>query len=115
MRPAITWVIVGAVAVIVVFASLDALLSARDEPTPSAVTATAVTTTRTEPDRRTTQEIERTGNSWARLFGAGRRCNRFMVQPACERVACERVSGELIENCTRVSSEVQRSFAAAEV
>jgi hypothetical protein len=115
MRPAITWVIVGAVAVIVVFASLDALLSARDEPTPSAVTATAVTTTRTEPDRRTTQEIERTGNSWARLFGAGRTCNEFMVQPACEQVACERVSGELIENCTRVSSEVQRSFAAAEV
>jgi hypothetical protein len=38
-----------------------------------------------------------------------------MVQPACERVACERVSGELIENCTPVSSKVQRSFAAAEV
>jgi hypothetical protein len=115
MRPVITWVIVGAVAVIVVFASLDVLLSAGHEPTPSAVAANAVTTTRTEPDRSTTQEIERTGNSWARLFGAGRWCNEFMVQPACEQVACERVSGELIENCTRVSSKVQRSFAAAEV
>jgi hypothetical protein len=115
MRPGITWVIVGAVAVIAIFAGLDVLRSTGDEATPSAVSSTAVTTTRTEPDRRTAQEIERTGNSWARLFGAGRRCNKFMIQPACERVACERPSGELIENCTRVSSEVQRSFAAAEV
>jgi hypothetical protein len=115
MRPVITWVIVGAVAVVGVFASLDVLLSAGDEPTASAVSATAVTTTRTEPDRSTTQEIQRTGNSWARVFGAGRTCNQFMVQPACERVACERPSGELIENCTRVSPKVQRSFAAAEV
>jgi hypothetical protein len=115
MRPGITWVIVGAVAVIVVFAGLDVLRSAGDEPTPSAANETAVTTTRTEPDRSITQEIERKGNSWARLFGAGRTCNQFMVQPACEQVACERVSGELIENCTRVSSKVQRSFAAAEV
>jgi hypothetical protein len=115
MRPGITWVIVGAVAIIAVFAGLDVLRSAGDEPTPSAMGATAVTTTRTEPDRRTAQKIERTGNSWARLFGAGRRCNRFMIQPACERFACERPSGELIENCTPVSSEVQRSFAAAEV
>jgi hypothetical protein len=113
MRPVITWVIVGAVAVIVIFASLDVLLSAGDEPTPSAVAA--VTTTRTEPDPSTAQEIERTGNSWARLFGAGRTCNKFMIQPACERVACERPSGELIENCTRVSPTVQRSFATAEV
>jgi hypothetical protein len=112
MRPGITWVIVAAVAVIVIFAGLDVL---RSEPTPSAASATAVTTTRTEPDRNTAREVERTGNSWARLFGAGRTCNQFMVQPACERVACERPSGELIENCTRVSPKVRRSFAAAEV
>jgi hypothetical protein len=116
MRPGITWAIVGALAVIVVFAGLDVLRSAGDEPTPSAAaSATAVTTTRTEPDRSTAREVERTGNSWARLFGAGRTCNQFMVQPACERVACERLSGELIENCTRVSPKVQRSFAAAGV
>ena len=115
MRPGITWVIVGVVAVIVVFAGLDVLRSAGDEPTPSAASATAVTTTRTEPDPSTAQEIERTGNSWARLFGAGRTCNKFMIQPACERAACERPSGELIQNCTRVSPTVQRSFAAAEV
>jgi hypothetical protein len=37
-----------------------------------------------------------------------------MHQPACERVACERARGELIENCTRVSSKIQGS-AGAEV
>lgn len=115
MRPGITWVIVGAVAVIAVFAGLDVLRSPGDDPTPSAMSATAVTTTRTEPDRSTAQEIERISDNWAQLFGGGRTCNQFMIQPACERVACERVSGELIENCTRVSCEVQRSFAAAEV
>jgi hypothetical protein len=61
------------------------------------------------------QEIEQTANEWARLFGAGRRCNEFMHQPACEWVACVHAGGELIENCTRVSSKVQRSFASAEV
>jgi hypothetical protein len=61
------------------------------------------------------QEIERIGNSWARLFGAGRTCNQFMHQPACERVACERPGGVAIENCTPVSSEVQRSFEGAVV
>jgi hypothetical protein len=48
MRPGITWMIVGAVAVIVVFAGLDALRSAGGEPTPSDASATTVTTTRTE-------------------------------------------------------------------
>src|SRR5688500_12095145 len=48
MRPGITWVIVGAVAVIVVFAGLDALRSAGGEPNPSEASATTVTTTRTE-------------------------------------------------------------------
>jgi len=61
------------------------------------------------------QEIERIGNRWARLFGAGRRCNQFMHQPACEWVACKHAGGEAIENCTRVSSKVQRSFSTAVV
>jgi hypothetical protein len=59
------------------------------------------------------QEIEETGNNWARVFGGGRRCNRFMGQPACEWVAC--VGEGAIQNCTPVSSEVQRSFAGAVV
>jgi hypothetical protein len=61
------------------------------------------------------QEIEQTGNGWARLFGAGGRCNRFMGQPACEWVDCERAGGRPIPNCTPVPSEVQRSFAGAVV
>jgi hypothetical protein len=55
------------------------------------------------------------GNEWARLFGAGRTCNRFMHQPACERVACERIGGVAIANCAPLSSAVQRSFAGAVV
>jgi hypothetical protein len=61
------------------------------------------------------QEIERIGNRWARLFGAGRRCNQFMHQPACEWVACERPGERAIQKCTPVSSKVQRSFAGAVV
>jgi hypothetical protein len=61
------------------------------------------------------KEIEQTANGWASLFAAGQRCNRFMHQPACEWVDCKRPGGEQIENCTPVSSEVQRSFAGAVV
>jgi hypothetical protein len=61
------------------------------------------------------QEIEQTGNRWARLFASGRTCNRFMHQPACEWVSCKHAGGEAIQNCTPVSSEVQRSFAGAVV
>jgi hypothetical protein len=59
--------------------------------------------------------IEQTGNKWARLFGAGHRCNRFMGQPACQRIECERVGGIAIQNCTPLSPAVQRSFAGAVV
>jgi len=121
MRPGITWVIVGAVAVIVVFAGLDALRSAGGEPTPSEASATGVTTTRTEPDRSPEQEIERIGNRWARLFAAGDRhwpapgtC-QYMTQPGCERISCERVGARPIENCTRPSWAFRKSFADATV
>jgi hypothetical protein len=60
-------------------------------------------------------EIEQTGNEWARLFGAGRRCNRYMGQPACEWVACASAGAGPIPNCTPVSSKVQRSFRRAVV
>jgi hypothetical protein len=61
------------------------------------------------------QEIEQLGNRWAQLFGAGQRCNRFMGQPLCERIDCERVGGRTIRNCTPLSPKVQRSFADAVV
>jgi hypothetical protein len=59
-------------------------------------------------------EIEQLGNRWARLFGAGQTCNRFMGQPTCEWVACETFAGP-IPNCAPVSPKVQRSFAGAVV
>jgi hypothetical protein len=61
------------------------------------------------------QVIERTGNRWARLFAAGQTCNRFMHQPACESIVCKHAGGAAIEDCTPVSSEVQRSFGGAVV
>jgi hypothetical protein len=61
------------------------------------------------------QEIEQLGNRWARLFGAGQRCNRFMGQPVCERIICTEVGGFKIRNCTPLSPKVQRWFADAVV
>jgi hypothetical protein len=46
MRPRATWIILGAVAVIVLFAGLDALRSAGDEPTLSKTSPTGATETR---------------------------------------------------------------------
>jgi hypothetical protein len=109
MRPGVTWIVVGAVLIVAVFAGLDALRSSGEEPPPAEASVTEAVTTTPE------QEIEEMGNEWARLFGAGRTCNRFMHQPACERVACERIGGVAIANCAPLSSAVQRSFAGAVV
>jgi hypothetical protein len=38
-----------------------------------------------------------------------------MHQPACESVVCKHAGGAAIEDCTPVSSEVQRSFEGAVV
>jgi hypothetical protein len=56
MRPGINWIIIGAVAVVGVFAGLDALRFSGDELSPSKASATAATTTQTEVDPE--QEIE---------------------------------------------------------
>ena len=63
------------------------------------------------------QEIEQTGNKWARLFAASdpAACDRYMTQPACERVACERAGGRVVEHCTPLSSRFVRSFRNARV
>ena len=110
----ISWVIGAAVAAVIVLAGVDALRSSESKT--ALPTATASTTPDEEPRRSPEQAIEVTGNTWARLFGAGRTCNRFMHQPACEWVVCRSV-GVLgpIRNCTPVSSKVQRSFAGAVV
>ena len=61
------------------------------------------------------QKIEQTGNRWARLFSAsGRRSCKYMTQPACERLACKRISGP-IDNCKPPSSQFVKSFRGAKV
>jgi len=61
------------------------------------------------------EKIERTGNEWARLFAASatRDC-RYMTQPLCERISCERISGPM-ENCTPPSAAYRKSFRDATV
>jgi hypothetical protein len=111
MRPGATWIIVGAVVVVGVFAGLDALRSSGSET--ALPPATGSTTTHDAASLSPEQEIERTANRWALLFGAGRRCNRYMTQPACEQVVCARVGRR--SNCTPLSSEYIASFAGVTV
>jgi hypothetical protein len=62
-------------------------------------------------------EIERVGNNWARLFAAdafGDSCES-MIQPFCERIDCERASGQPIPNCKPPSAEFRSSFEGATV
>jgi hypothetical protein len=63
------------------------------------------------------QAVELTANEWARLFAASDRaaCQRYMSQPACERVNCIRVGNRTIENCTPVSAAFRKSFRDARV
>jgi hypothetical protein len=109
-----TWVVVGGIATLLVVAGVDALLSSEN-----GTSAPTTTDIKTSPSAE--QEIERTGNRWARLFAGGDRqlaapgtC-RYMTQPSCERISCERVGRETIKNCTRPSWEFRRSFAGAVV
>jgi hypothetical protein len=87
--------------------------------------------TTTEATLSPEQKIERTGNKWAPLFAAApnpEACAEFdelhpyrevaakyMTQPACEQVVCERVATGPIKNCTPSSSGFQKSFADATV
>lgn len=63
------------------------------------------------------QEIEQWSNEWARLFAGDRHrpACQHMSQPACERIACVRVGGFKIRNCTPLSSTFRKSFEGATV
>jgi hypothetical protein len=77
------------------------------------------------------QQIEQIGNKWAPLFAAAPNpdacagydelhpyrevASKYMAQPACERINCERVANRLIKNCTPLSLGLQESFADATV
>jgi hypothetical protein len=71
--------------------------------------------TTTEATLSPEQKIEQTGEGWAQLFAADdRKTCRYMTQPLCERIACERIS-EPIENCTPPSPSYRKSFEDATV
>ena len=114
----VTLFVVAAVGVLAGFAVADALRSGRPSSTraeaapttPSVSTEPVVTVPSLSPE----QEIERIGNSWAPLFSAGQSC-RYMTQPLCERIACIRVGGIKIRNCTPPTSAFRNSFAEATV
>jgi hypothetical protein len=68
-------------------------------------------------DVRAEQEIERDGNAWAVRFAAGplSAACEYETQPLCERIACQRVRGIKIRNCTRPTSAFRNSFFGATV
>jgi hypothetical protein len=63
------------------------------------------------------QAVELAANEWARLFAASdpAACERYMAQPACERIDCRRVNGMKVENCTPASAAFRNSFRDARV
>jgi hypothetical protein len=112
--------VVAAVGVLAALAVADAL---RSRPSTRATAPLATTAPRPpklldthRADLSPKQEIGRIGNNWGRLFAAAdRRACQYMTQPACERVACERVGSGPIPNCTLPSSKFRRSFEDATV
>jgi hypothetical protein len=68
-------------------------------------------------DLATVQEIEETGNKWARLFAASdpAACEGYMTQPACERESCVRVGPKPVPNCKLPSAAFRLSFRRARV
>jgi hypothetical protein len=127
-----TWAVIGAVSALVFIAGVDALRSSGTETAgPSSAstttdratavpTATAPATAETEGSLAAWQEIVQTGNEWAPLFAGDRHwaapgtC-RYMTQPACARIFCQRVGGITITNCMPPSWAFRKSFADATV
>jgi hypothetical protein len=77
---------------------------------------TASTTIELEPSPSAEQEITLIANNWAPLFaaGEGHSCSH-MTQPLCERIACVRVGGSKIRNCTPPTRAFRKSFEDATV
>ena len=112
--------VVAAVGLLAALAVADALRSRPSTPATAQQTTTRPRPPKlrdtNRPDLTPKQEITRIGNSWGRLFAAAdRRACRYMTQPACERVVCQRVGSGPIPNCTLPSSMFRRSFEDATV
>jgi hypothetical protein len=71
----------------------------------------------TPADLDTMQEIEETGNKWARLFAASdpAACEGYMTQPACELESCVRVGPKPVPDCKLPSAAFRLSFRRARV
>ena len=61
------------------------------------------------------REIERIGNRWAVVFGAGSRSCSHMTQPICERIMCVRVGVGKIRNCRTPTRAFRASFQGATI
>jgi hypothetical protein len=110
----LNWLVAAAVAVVAVLAVADGLRSGGASPT-SAAAPTREAATSFTPPLAPKQEIERVGSRWAVLFSRGQDSCSHMIQPLCERIACERVGGRKIRNCTPPTSAFRRSFKEASV
>jgi hypothetical protein len=71
----------------------------------------------TPADLAAVQQIEETGDRWARLFAASdpAACERYMTQPACERESCVRVGPKPVPHCKPPSGAFRLSFLRARV
>jgi hypothetical protein len=107
---------VAAAAVAVVAAVIALLLAVGgddEDSTTKGVSSTSSTTiVETLPPE---GQIELNAGLWARHFAAAAddaACELMASQPACERLACESVSGP-VENCTPPSARFRKSFENA--
>jgi hypothetical protein len=119
--------VVAAIGLASVASSIVGALGGQNASTPAERTPTVARGTGSGPflkEDRTTgatlspeQKIERIGNKWALLFASGRdrAACQYQTQPLCERIACERVGGFRLRNCTPPSLEFRRSFRDATV
>jgi hypothetical protein len=61
--------------------------------------------------------IKQIGNKWAHLFATGdpATCDRYMSQPACERISCTHMGDRPIPDCKPPSPAFRASFRYATV
>jgi hypothetical protein len=110
----LNWLVAAAVSVVAVLAVTDGLRSGGASSTRAAPPTSEPARSFTPP-RAPKQEIERVGSRWAALFARGEDDCSHMIQPLCERIACERVGGVKIRSCTPPTSVFRRSFKEASV
>jgi hypothetical protein len=87
-----------------------------EDPAVGHVAFVRFTGTATQPGS-AKRAVELAASEWARLFAAAdpAACERYMAQPACERVDCRRVGGRKVESCTPVSAAFRNSFRDARI